>query len=160
MFQGECEDISAKERGHTALSELCGHCVNMGCRNIGCNQIHLRLLPFAKVFPRYLLKVLVMVMGYGGPSCMRSASCFRRTLGSCILYSLLGTVRSTLDLCPKFLSIHIHKYSRSYSNILSDRREICCRVCSLFSKKQHLMGDLRDVTLSILVAWSHESSLS
>lgn len=96
VFQGGREDVSAKERGHAAFSEICGHCVSyglhnsqiMGCRITGCNQIHLRLLPFAKVFPRYLLKVLVMVMGYGGPSCMRSANCFRRTLGSCILSSL------------------------------------------------------------------------
>lgn len=59
------------------------------------------------------------------------------------------------------LSIRIHKYSRIYSNILSDRREIYCyRTCSLFSKRKHLTADLRDVTLSILVAWSHESSLS
>lgn len=148
MFQGGREDVSAKERGHAAFSEIRGHCVSygphnsriMGCRNAGCNQIHLRLLPFAKVFPRYLLKVLMMVMGYGGPSWMRSANCFRRTLGSCILcFSTLGTVRSTLDLCPKFLSIHIRKYSRIYSNILSDRREIyCCKTRSFFPRNNIL----------------------
>lgn len=96
MFQGGCEDVSTKERGHTAFSEICGHCISCGlynsqitgCRNIGCNQIHLHRLPFAKVFPRYLLKVSVMITGYGGPSCMRSANCVRRTLGFCIRSSL------------------------------------------------------------------------
>lgn len=168
VFQGGCEDVLTKERRHTAFSEICGHCIGcglynsqiMGCRNIRCNQIHLYRLPFAKVFPRYLLKVLVMIMGYGGPSCMRSANCFRRTLGSCILSSL-GHCEIHTGFMARVLSIHIHKYSRIYSNILSDGREIYCyKTCSLSSKKKHLTADLRDVTLSILVAWSHESSLS
>lgn len=97
---GMCSKVGVKmywpRRGHTAFNEIRGHCVSFGlhnsqimcCRNIGCNQIPLHLLPFAKVFPRYLLKVLVMVVGgHGGLSCMRKAYCFRRTLGSCILSS-------------------------------------------------------------------------
>ena len=30
VFQGECEDVLAKERGHTALSEMCGRCTSCG----------------------------------------------------------------------------------------------------------------------------------
>lgn len=96
---GMCSKVSVKmclprRRGHAAFSGICGHCVSYGlhnsqiagCRNIECNQIRLHLLPYAKVFPRYLLKVLVILVGYGGSFCVRSANCFRRTLGSCIFF--------------------------------------------------------------------------
>lgn len=148
VFQGGCEDVSTKERGHTAFSEICGHCISCGLynsqitgyRNIGCNQIHLRCLPFAKVFPRYLLKVSVMITGYGGPSCMRSANCFRRTLGV-VSFLHFGHCEIHTGFMAQVLSICIHKYSRIYSNILSDRREIYCyKTCSLFSKKKTSYG--------------------
>lgn len=168
VFQGGCEDVSTKERGHTAFSEICGHCISCGlynsqitgCRNIVCNQIHLHRLPFAKVFPRYLLKVSVMITGYGGTPVWGVPT---SSEGHLCLVSILhfGHCEIHTGFMVQVLSIHIHNYSRIYSNILSDRREIYCyKTCTLFSKKKHLMADLRDVTLNILVAWSHESSLT
>lgn len=55
------------------------------------------------------------------------------------------------------LSIRIHKYSRIYSNILSDRREIhCYKTCSLFFNKKTSYGWSQRCNLKYsgsLVSW-------
>lgn len=70
-------------------------------------------------------------------------------------------MRSILDLWPKFevsASISILGFTAIFC--LTEEKYTVIKHVPYFPRKKHLMADLRDVILSILVAWSHESSLS